>query len=89
MAMLTKTASVMSHEPGYDLDGLRAFYLIDEETKVINRVVHLNDETFADMGSPETITVTIEPGDRLDALNFDYSGIDPMDADTNGLGENA
>jgi hypothetical protein len=47
----------------------RRYWAVDEESGVIGRQVYLSFQDFLDLGSPETITVTVEPGDTLNKEN--------------------
>lgn len=63
-ATLSKTRSVLTENGDPDL-GVRWYIQVDEETEVIRRELYLDIATYQDLGEPETITVTIEPGDLL------------------------
>lgn len=65
--MMTKTRCIMKREFSSELDGriTHTFRMRYEDTNVIQRTVELDAEDWEEMGRPETITVTIEPGDRL------------------------
>lgn len=62
MALLTATRTILTHVPG---DDSRLYVASDEESGVIRRSVYVDIETYQDLGEPEEITVTIEPGDTL------------------------
>lgn len=62
MPVLTRTRSILHAEPE---SGARAFVQRDEDTNVMRRKVYLDIETYQDLGCPDTITVTVEPGDTL------------------------
>jgi hypothetical protein len=65
--MLTKLRAVMTHLPSPDQDAdLRVtFTLAYDDTGVITRTLILSYEDWRDLGSPEQLTVTIDPGDTL------------------------
>ena len=64
-ARLTRTAKVMHERP--IRDGGRVIYRhTDDDTYgPYAATLYLSGEDYLDMGRPPTITVTIEPGDRL------------------------
>ena len=64
-ARLTRTAKVM-HERTIR-DGGRVIYrhIDDDVYDPYAATLYLSGEDYLDMGRPDTITVTIEPGDRL------------------------
>lgn len=61
-AVLTRTRSVLHTHP--DL-APRTYCAIAEDSNAILREVYLDMETYQDLGEPDTITITIEPGDTL------------------------
>jgi hypothetical protein len=62
--MLTKTERIYTHEP-QRFGPLERFAQRDEDTQDLLSSVWVNKQTFDDLGQPDQITVTIEPGDRL------------------------
>jgi len=66
-AILSKTRSILTRDDRYSEEefGKRWFIQTDEETGIVRRNVYVDVETFQDLGEPDTITVTIEPGDTL------------------------
>lgn len=60
-AVLTRTRSVLHLDPLTD----RTYRQADEETDVLHREVYLDIHTYQDLGEPDTITISIEPGDTL------------------------
>jgi hypothetical protein len=61
MATITKTKSVLHA----DRHSERTFVQRDEDSGVLRRKVYLDITTYQDLGSPDTVTVTVEPGDTL------------------------
>ena len=62
--MRTKAEAVLT----YDAIGRHGFITFDadlNDTGEIDRVVEITEEAWVDMGTPTVVTVTIEPGDRL------------------------
>lgn len=45
--------------------GLTSFLTRDEDTGSVVEAHELPEDVWVDMGSPDTITVTVEPGDLL------------------------
>ena len=64
-ALLTRTAKVIHEQP--IRDGGRVIYRhTDDDTyDPYAATLYLSSEDYLDMGCPETLTVTIEPGDHL------------------------
>lgn len=64
-ARLTHTAKVMHEQP--IRDGGRVIYRHtgDNTYDPYTATLYLSSEDYLDMGEPDTITVTIEPGDHL------------------------
>lgn len=63
MITCTKTTCVMDLE---DPDSGKGFYVMREDDNGnVVRIVKLLDDTWDDLGRPAQITVTIEPGDRM------------------------
>ena len=60
MSILTKTRSVLSRTRTVDD---RVYFAQDEEP--FNALVSLSEDTWDDMGRPDVITVSVEPGDHL------------------------
>lgn len=60
-AILSRTRSVLHLDPLTD----RTYRQVDEDTDVLHREVYLDIRTYQDLGEPETITISIEPGDTL------------------------
>lgn len=67
MATLTRTRSVLhrSATKGDEPYSRQWFIQADEDTNVVRREVYVDRQTFEDLGEPDTITVSIEPGDTL------------------------
>lgn len=63
--MLTKTRSVLKHEGGFGRPDGAWFMARDEDTGLSTRTLVLSPQDFRDLGEPTEVTVTIEPGDRL------------------------
>jgi hypothetical protein len=63
MAVLSKTVSILTYST--DIRDQRLYVQVDPDTEVINRQVYVDIETYQDLGEPDVITVTIEPGDTL------------------------
>jgi hypothetical protein len=65
--MMTKTITVLTHQPSRNEQAQVAvtFIAADEDTGRVDRAVVLRYGDFIDLGSPEQITVTVEPGDML------------------------
>jgi hypothetical protein len=63
MKSVMKTRTVLDRAPG------TATFLQDEDLLGRKHVVSLDHDVWEDMGKPETITVTIEPGDLLNQEN--------------------
>lgn len=60
---LSKTTTVMHHE--LDVGAHVKLVSRDDDTGGIHRAALMTRADWQDMGEPETITVTIEPGDLL------------------------
>lgn len=62
---LTRTVKVMHQRP--IRDGNRVIYrhIDDDVYGQYAATVYLSSEDYLDMGCPDTLTVTIEPGDQL------------------------
>jgi hypothetical protein len=45
--------------------GRAIFWNFDEQERNIPHTLHMPDTDWEEMGCPETITITIEPGDKL------------------------
>lgn len=66
MAELTATTSVLHIDTPSSKHDLHAlFQQRDEETNAITRSLLVDRRTWRDLGYPEVVTVTVEPGDRL------------------------
>lgn len=63
MAVLTRTRTVMKRRRTEYVD--RALFREDLDEPGVARGITFSHADWADMGSPETITVTIDPGDLL------------------------
>jgi hypothetical protein len=63
-ASLSKTTSVLTQVES-DSTWVSFERERDEPSDLTQREVVIDYETWRDMGTPEAITVTIEPGDRL------------------------
>lgn len=61
-APLVKSRVVLGHRPLYEGD---TTYQPNDDPDGSGPFLTLTADVFEDMGRPETITVTIEPGDRL------------------------
>lgn len=64
-AILTKTTSVLNLHAGSR--HRTSFASVDDDTGAIDREVWMSGRTWEELGGPEQITVTIKPGDRLNA----------------------
>lgn len=64
MRDLTKTEVVLPYVGEGRYGGIE-FVVADESGRSDGPIVTLSDERWQDMGAPKVITVTIEPGDRL------------------------
>lgn len=65
---MTKTRSVLPHAGHSEDDGMEVFMCPPEPDPADQgreRVVKLANADWVDLGSPDTITVTVEPGDLL------------------------
>jgi hypothetical protein len=60
---LTKSRSVLDLDPIADNDRPPTFRHLDDDAR--SNVVSIDPDLWEDMGSPDQITVTIEPGDHL------------------------
>ena len=66
MSNLMKTRSVLEHQPHAGSPELVVFTgPNDEGDESRGHILSVNREVWDEMGSPEAITVTIEPGDLL------------------------
>lgn len=67
MNVLSKTTKILtrSHTEGDDEYARQWFTQVDPDDGHIKSEVYLSRSDFMDMGEPETITITIEPRDRL------------------------
>lgn len=65
MPYLTKTRTVLQAQ-GW-VDGRMVFTPDEEDVAERSSRLHLDDAVYVDMGKPTTITVTVEPGDLLNA----------------------
>lgn len=65
-APLVKLRSVCKTEPfgRYEVGRLIGFTCAEED-ELPRRVVYITREDWEDIGSPDTITLTVEPGDLL------------------------
>lgn len=62
----TKSIRVVEKTPGMR-PGRVLFRQIDEDSLIDTTSVSITTGDWLDMGRPDTLTVTIEPGDRLNA----------------------
>ncbi|WP_311208789.1 MULTISPECIES: hypothetical protein [unclassified Aeromicrobium] len=62
---LTKARSVLDLDGAFDTSP--TFTSRDEDNGLIRRGLSMSEQDYNDMGRPERVTVTIEPGDRLNA----------------------
>lgn len=78
MSALSKARSVL------DLDGASANYATfssrDEDTRKILRTATISAQDYAEMGRPEQVTVTIEPGDRLNDVDETREAVEELAA---------
>lgn len=65
MTSLTKTRTVLEFVGIDEEEGPTFTQLPDEGEEFRSHIVSLDPEVYEDMGRPEVITVTIEPGDLL------------------------
>ena len=63
--MTTKQRVIMHRSHAINADPGKEFFWEKREERGLPRLVSLNRVDWADMGSPEVVTVTIEPGDLL------------------------
>lgn len=69
-ALLTRTRSILTLEPEFNwLDQGRYAYRFvsrdDDNPERVKRHITLTPDEFFDMGRPEQITLSLEPGDHL------------------------
>lgn len=62
MPALTKTVTVLDFI-GVDAEGMPIYCALGDETR--SHAVAVDPDVWEDMGRPDAITVTIEPGDLL------------------------
>ncbi len=60
--ILTKTRTVLTRRPGMLFTFVQE---PDEDGDIRRHIVTVDPQVLEDMGNPDTITVTIRPGDRL------------------------
>lgn len=60
---LTKTRTILTHKG--DDDDLYARFLSDTEDGDPRHVLYMERDLWHEMGTPATVTVTVEPGDLL------------------------
>lgn len=64
IALLSRTRTILHRAPDGDDSG-QWFRATDEDTHAYHRRVYIDHNTWDDLGRPDTITVSIEPGDTL------------------------
>jgi hypothetical protein len=69
-APLVKSASVLNHAEPWDTERFVFFFSyeeaeMDDPATSTDRAFSLSREDWDEFGRPEVITVTVEPGDRL------------------------
>lgn len=64
MSGLTRTQAVLTSRSLLGPDGA-VFYVEDPDSDDYYRQIQIDRTTFEDLGSPLIVTITIEPGDRL------------------------
>lgn len=62
--MLKTTKSLDIHHDLSEVNGTHIFQQLDDELKTTAQLTISNDD-WVDMGSPHVLTLTVEPGDRL------------------------
>lgn len=67
MPTLSRTRSVLTRSTtkGDEPYAVQWFASADDDTSAVLREVYVDRQTFEDLGEPDTITVSIEPGDTL------------------------
>lgn len=66
MAVLTRTRSVLHRSTTKGGEPYsRQWFIQVQDDDAITREVYVDSQTFHDLGEPDTITVSIEPGDTL------------------------
>lgn len=65
MAALTKTTSVLHRIPGPVVGTFELFQSIVDEPGDRVTTTGIDHDVWVELGEPEQITVTVEPGDRL------------------------
>jgi hypothetical protein len=62
---MSKTVAVMQRKR-VDLDpGNITFVMLEDDHDTVVRTVKIDQQTWEDLGRPDTVTVTIQPGDLL------------------------
>lgn len=66
-AVLSKTRSILTRSTTKgDEDYARQWFIqVDPDDSSVEREVYVDIQTYLDLGEPDVITVTIEPGDTL------------------------
>lgn len=62
---ISKTEFPMSFEFNGESGRWTHFNVVDEETNELEKVLTIPRRTWEDLGEPDVVTVTIEPGDLL------------------------
>jgi hypothetical protein len=71
---LTKVTSVLELESNWNTTAHFGYFLRDEDTRAIETQLFLPRDKALDMGSPKTITLTVEPGDKLNSPDPEPDG---------------
>lgn len=67
-AVLSKTRSVLDRLIANDKG---AYFDFADDDFSRSRLTHLDAQSYRDLGEPEQITVTVEPGDTLTPIYYD------------------
>lgn len=65
MTIVTKSEKLLKRMPGADTESYVSFSRDPDEPEDFPASLAISRDEFLDLGSPEEITVTVEPGDRL------------------------
>lgn len=63
--MLIKSSTVLDNKTEYYDDEVVTFYNKDDDTGMVNKIFTMPKDFWEELGSPEVVTITIEPGDKL------------------------
>lgn len=66
MSALLKHETVLQKGPDVDTSGKRVIFTVEPEDETdVPGIVYIRRELWEEFGQPDTITVTVEPGDNL------------------------